>query len=123
MEMGVAWEGAITGIEQSHVREGSITGKDDYREVSVREGLWTAEGRALQAAVGRRKAEGSARDHDGSPKIILVGPTFYFFGVNTGNYWRWSLFCLRISIWVLANNKVLERKYWKLLEMLLIKNN
>jgi len=76
-------------------------------------------GRALQAAAGRRKAEGSARDrprdHDGSPKIILVGPTFYFFEVNTENYWRWSLFCLRISIWGVRKQQVLEEN--KLLEM------
>jgi hypothetical protein len=55
MEMGVAWEGAITGIGQSQVREGSITGKDDYREVSVREGLWMAEGQSAAGGGGQKE--------------------------------------------------------------------
>ena len=55
------------------------------------------------------------RDHDGSPKIILVGPTFYFFGVNMGTIGDGVCFASVYLFGGVRKQLVLEEN--KLLEM------
>ena len=64
-------------------------------ELSIREGR-----RLEEAADGRRARRQAAAEQIGCRmKIIFVGPIFQFLGVNMGNYWRCTLFCILILIW------------------------
>ena len=41
--------------------------------------------------------------------IIFVGPQLLIFGRKIGNYWRWTLFCLLISIWGVSKQQLLKK--------------
>ena len=108
-----AWGRAVSGqpeewpVQPRHDRERRSPGRGDH---SLGEAQSTAGGGRQKEArkIGRGITMVLA-------KLSLWGELFIFLGSNMVNYWRWRLFCLRISIWGVRKQQVLEEN--KLLEM------